>query len=318
MTGLDDPDRELDDFLARRSVLHRRLADRDYHEPSQELDRLVLDKAREAIEVRASGPMYRAPRWALPVALAASVVLALAVVMNFARMPAGDGGYPAGAAASPAAEAPPGFAADKKAMPLAPPGTDMQLAKERNRAFAPEPRTDSADAKAEADRADSPLLASNAPVSAPTREAKPAATQTAAKSRANAVVEMPAEVHEAADASAVANPSAVSAPVASSPAPVASNSPRFARAEAVSEGRVVPAREGALRQAEAAGSAASAPTLSDKAKLPDPQVWMREIEQLRLAGKSADADREIAAFRKAFPTLPVTPAALGRDPRPAK
>jgi hypothetical protein len=281
MTGLDDDNRELDDFLARRSVLHRRLAERDSHEPSQELDRLVLDKAREAIEIQGSSPMYRAPRWALPVALAASVVLALAVVVNFARM-RGDGGgaYPVAASASPAADAAPAFA-KREAAPMAPPPPATELAKQSTQSFGSQLRTDSADADAgatpESDRARDALLASNAPASA---------------------------------AETVTPPSP--------PARAVGNTPRFARAEAPAERRVVPARDIALRESAAAAPSAPAAVLADKALYRDPQLWMRDIEQLRLAGKSADADREVTAFRKAFPSLPVSQAALGRDPRPTK
>jgi hypothetical protein len=284
MTGLDDENRELEDFLARRSVLHRRLANRDRHEPSQELDRLVLDKAREAIDVRGSAPMYRAPRWALPVGLAASIVLALAIVVNFTRMHDGrdGGGYPVAASASPAADAAPGFA-EREVLPMAPSPPPVELAKQSTQAFAPALRTDSADAESP------PLQAAGEPG----RASDAQVTSNAAKPAPNAKRVSP-------------------------PAPTAANSPRFARAEVPAERRVVPARDSALREAGAATSAASAPVLSDKAKHPDPQVWMREIEQLRLAGKSADADREITAFRKAFPSLPVSPTALGRDLRPTK
>jgi hypothetical protein len=162
------------------------------------------------------------------------------------------------------------------------PTPPVELAKQSTRAFAPALRTDSADAESPPlQAAGEPGRASDAPV-----------TSNAAKSAGNAKR-------------------------ASPPAPAA-NSPRFARAEVPAERRVVPARDSALREAGDPTSAPSAPVLSDKAKHPDPQVWMREIEQLRLAGKSADADREITAFRKAFPSLPVSPAALGRDPRPTK
>jgi hypothetical protein len=314
MTGLDDENRELDDFLARRSVLHRRLADRDYHEPSQELDRLVLNKAREAIEVQASTPMYRAPRWALPVGLAASVVLALAVVVNFARMHGGGGGYPAAASASTSADAAPALA-EREALPMSPPPADVALANQSRQSIAAEVRTDSADAdtsRAESDRGQDTRFASNAQASAP------AANVMAAKSRAHTDVQMPAEVHAASDASTVAGASAGNVKPAGPSEPGAGNSPRFARAEAPAERRVLPARDIALREAGAPASAAPAQTLTDKSKQRDPQLWMREIEQLRLAGKSADADREITAFRKTFPTLPVSPAALGRDPRPTK
>jgi len=377
MTGLDDQDRELEDFLARRSVLHRRLADRDYHEPPQELDRLVLDKAREAIEVRPAAPMYRAPRWALPVALAASVVLALAVVMNFARVHGRGDGYPVAASASPTANAAPSFG-EREMPPMAPPAPATELAKQSVQSFETEVRTDSADAAApplqaaneppmdamksdgalgsaagaakpssstsETDRAKDALLARSDSVSAPVtsalRESAPARV-AAAKAPAPTAVQMPPEVHAASEPSGVAGAAAGSAPA--SPPAIANSSARFARAEATSEGRIVPAREVALRQADAdaadvgtvkrerkgsrnaaatdtfaAAAAPPAPILSDKAKRADPRAWLHEIEQLRIAGKSADADRELAEFRKAFPSEPVPQGAIGRDPRPTK
>ena len=368
MTGFDD-DRELDDFLAHRSALHRRLADRDASEPPPELDRLVLNKAREAIDVPAHAPMYRAPRWALPVALAATVVLALAVVMNFARMQH-HAGYPVAASASPAAEAAPALA-DAQSLPTAPPAIapERKLAKQSVDSFSAEPSTDARAApslqaansgpaadSSRGDRARDALLASNAPISPPLataiHETAPAPAATAlSKPHLNGAVQMPAEVKAASDASAAARATVAGNAQPASP-PVASNSARFARAEVATEGRIVPAREIAVTKDEsdsvavtalrregnesAAGSAGAAATTEsypptpsaragqaaaqaiDKAKRVDPQAWMREIEHLRAAGKTTEADRELTEFRKAFPSEVVTKAAAGRDPRPAK
>jgi hypothetical protein len=386
MTGFDD-DRELDDFLAHRSALHRRFADRDGSEPPPELDRLVLNKAREAIDVPAPAPMYRAPRWALPVALAASVVLALAVVMNFARVQH-RAAYPAAASASPAAEAAPALA-DTQSLPTAPTAgaPERELAKQSVRSFAAEPSTDAlagpssraansgalvADARAQspaasgaaadaadaaspghADRARDGLLAANTAISAPLaaapEPAPPPATAALAKPHSSiGAVQMPAEVKAASDASGVTGAARAGSGDSSQPAnaAAANNTARFARAEVATEGRIVPAREIALAKQEADSSAmtaarregsgstamnaatsaatdAYAPAPSaraaiDKAKRADPQAWMREIERLRTAGKTADADRELAEFRKAFPNETVPRAAAGRDPRPAK
>jgi hypothetical protein len=35
-----------------------------------------------------------------------------------------------------------------------------------------------------------------------------------------------------------------------------------------------------------------------------PDAWLREITRLRTAGQTADADRELAAFREAYPSHP--------------
>jgi hypothetical protein len=56
---------------------------------------------------------------------------------------------------------------------------------------------------------------------------------------------------------------------------------------------------------------------SAEAKQANPQVWLREIEALRAAGKTDEAERQLAEFRKAFPNeatqLPAT-----RDSRPVQ
>src|SRR3569833_2246536 len=80
MTG-PEYDAELEAFLNRRSMMHRRLSDIDHAEPSLEIDRLVLNRAREAIETP-DQPLYSPPRWALPIGLAAAILIAFTVVLN--------------------------------------------------------------------------------------------------------------------------------------------------------------------------------------------------------------------------------------------
>ncbi len=275
MTRFDE-DRELDEFLARRSALHRRLAEPDHTEPPPELDRLVLNEAREAINVPANVPVYRAPRWALPVSLAATVVLALAIVVNFGRMqqgarPVASSVSPAVSAASPAADAtavtlPP-------AAPLLPP--DAQQLSKRAESFAAAPTP------ARVQRPGPPLAASaEARVMLRPNEARivaPAKRETAFGTAAVESVE------------AGAQPRARTELTSSSP----------------------------LTTADAAIVTPTAPAAaSEKAKHADPRAWLREIERLRAVGRGADAERELAEFRKAFPSEPVPAAA--RDPRPSR
>jgi hypothetical protein len=78
-------DQEFEDFLERRRSPFRREAD-DGLEPPPELDRIVLRQAREAIESERPMRLFRMPRWAAPVAIAATLVLGLAVVFR-AGMP---------------------------------------------------------------------------------------------------------------------------------------------------------------------------------------------------------------------------------------
>ena len=81
MTGQDD---EFEDFLKRRKPVFR--APDDMFEPPAELDRLVLRQAREAIEAARPMRVFRGPRWAAPVAVAATLVLGVAIVFH-AGMP---------------------------------------------------------------------------------------------------------------------------------------------------------------------------------------------------------------------------------------
>jgi hypothetical protein len=82
MTASDD---EFEDFLKRRKPTFR--APDEMFEPPEELDRVILRQAREAIETPRPLRIFRSPRWAAPVALAATLLLAVTVVFQ-AGMPA--------------------------------------------------------------------------------------------------------------------------------------------------------------------------------------------------------------------------------------
>jgi hypothetical protein len=77
VSGTDD---EFEDFLRRRKPVFR--APDDLFEPPAEIDRIVLRKAREAIEVAPPMRMFQGSRWAAPLALAATLVLALTVMFQ--------------------------------------------------------------------------------------------------------------------------------------------------------------------------------------------------------------------------------------------
>ena len=82
MTGSDD---EFEDFLKRRKAVFERPRD-ELFEPPAELDRVVLRQAREAIRSDEPMKVFAAPRWSVPLALAATLVLAFTVIFQ-AGMP---------------------------------------------------------------------------------------------------------------------------------------------------------------------------------------------------------------------------------------
>ena len=224
MTG-PEYDAELEAFLKRRSMMHRRLSDIDHAEPSLEIDRLVLNRAREAIETPEQ-PLYHTPRWALPIGLAAAILIAFTVVLNLDHH-----GAKVASGASPAAAVAP--------QTPAPAVARAASVSERERI---EQQHVVSDSVAKAQRRDAPSVATPAQRSTPL-----VASTGAAVSRGVLVAP---------------SPPAVAAP----PPP-------------------------------AAAAAGTGPHSS-------PDAWLREINRLRSAGKTADADRELTAFREAYPSHP--------------
>ncbi|HET9863849.1 MAG TPA: hypothetical protein VFP37_10435 [Steroidobacteraceae bacterium] len=78
MTGPDD---EFDDFLSRRKPLFRRGSEEPFG-PPEEIDRIVLRQAREAIESDRPQRVFRGMHWGAPLAIAATLLVTFAVVMH--------------------------------------------------------------------------------------------------------------------------------------------------------------------------------------------------------------------------------------------
>jgi hypothetical protein len=240
-------DPEFEAFLKRRSPMHRRLSDFDHAEPSIELDRLVLGRARAAIEAPAQPPVYRATRWAMPVGLAATILIAFTVLLNIDHKNA------------------------KSAAPLA--------------ATAPVAVGD-AQTQRVAKRVAEPAMAMSSP-------AKPAA--------------------RASDSSAE-----LDAPTSVAPAELAARASVAPGATSIAESASDPAQANASTATDHAVASTSAarpvqaPPPGAAAAHADAESWLREIANLRAAGKSAEADRELVAFRRAYPAH--AGASLARPP----
>ena len=78
MTGQDD---DFDQFLARKRPVFRRPTD-DEVEPPDTVDRLVLRQARDAIKPPRPERMYRGPGWGVPLAVAATLLVCLSLVLH--------------------------------------------------------------------------------------------------------------------------------------------------------------------------------------------------------------------------------------------
>lgn len=140
---------EFETYLRQRSVLPGRLTSSERIEPPKDLDAIVLERARRAIHAPPPMRLYRAPRWALPVALAATLLLSFSIVLNISltmRPPA----QPASTGETARAVAPPPAARQQPASapaPASPPPATMTRAAPEvfNRAPAGESRATGAD-----------------------------------------------------------------------------------------------------------------------------------------------------------------------------
>jgi hypothetical protein len=293
MSG-SEHDAELEAFLKRRSPIHRRLADFDHAEPSIELDRLVLNRAREAIDSPAQPPMFRTARWAMPVGLAATILIAFTIILNI------DQGKP---------RLEKTVAAAKPEQPAAP---AARLTANR----------------VEGAAADTRMLAdSNVTPPSVAARAKPAAAANAepgaARERQDALSEKKTTAPLLADTRSGYIPPSPQQRSADEPQVAASTAADAATAEAESDLSASQVeqrrRDGSSAQpliasgsavsavtdrATATPAAASPPPAAPPAYQASAESWLREINRLRATGKTAEAERELTAFRQAYPSHP--------------
>jgi hypothetical protein len=81
MTGSGRDD-EFEAYLKRRGRIDRRLKSLDRLEPPAELDRIIIGHAREAIHGPIPVGLFRAPRWALPMGMAATILISLSILLD--------------------------------------------------------------------------------------------------------------------------------------------------------------------------------------------------------------------------------------------
>jgi len=287
MTGPDD---EFDDFLTRRKPVFRRTSD-DPLEPPAELDRLILSRAREAISAEPPQRVFRAPRWGMPVALAATLMLAVTVVMHVgSQKPAAA---PTVALRSISREIP-----DPAAAPPSAPA--MESASPASSA------ADAAYALHDESATDGPIVVDlSSPMSDKQEQARhePARRARAAEVYANTAQPAPAAppagfVSEQEAARYAPPPEAGSGSrtlAREVPAPASGVVVNGARAEATSTGEL-------RTDTAAVKAAADAPAYRR-----DSKTWMAEIERLRAAGDVARAEAELEEYKRAHRAYAVSP-----------
>jgi len=327
----------LDEYLKGNSEISRRYREIGSEDVPPELDRRVLDEARAAVASGRSGRSRSWLRWSAPLALAASVVLVVTVVIESGVQ-------------NDASFATQQVAADKARVEqlrqleeskLQEQVAQQQPQQERQVRFTPEPPA---------------TVAPQAPAAPPPAAAASAALAKTETARLNSVA-APEEVrvdakplHDQPGSDVPLPIAAVDSSASQSPAPqIAAEQPEPTLAGAVAPvsarkeaapapaetdsaddlssvtitGNVRARRAGrtAGPRATMSGSAHSSETRpaadedAERADLrADPQKWLEEIRELRRTGKTEEADRAWEQFHKAYPNFPVADDDLARKP----
>jgi hypothetical protein len=276
----------LDEYLKGGSDISQRYRELGREDVPPELDRRVLDEARAAVANVKGGRSWL--RWSAPVALAASLVLVVTVVIESGVQ--NDASFATKVMQEKAAE--PQF------VPEAPAPVVLQVPPP---AAAPEEilaRSVQADkrTKMEAERSDN---AAREEVSA---EAK--------GMRDQALVTSPAAV----DGAPSVQPAASRAEVDSTVAKVPADSEELSEVSSTSNSRARRAGRtaGPRSTIPSALSTETRPAADEDAVESDPAKWLEQIRDLRRASKVDEADRAWLRFREAYPDFPVASDDLAR------
>lgn len=317
----------LDEYLKGGSDIAQRYRELGREDVPPELDRRVLEAARAAVAGDGAKRSRSWLRWSAPLALAASVVLVVTVVIesgvqNDAMLAPQS---PAAERKSDAAEQESAPLAEERASPLA----QGQFVQDAPAAIVPE-------------KVQVPMPAA-APASPPPPSLAKAEAKRASNLTSAAAEEVRADAAAQRDQQSAASVAAAAANVDSREEKLAAQQPappletiaarrQIDRAEPqqeaddtseLSETSVTGSRSrratGRTGPRNTISSSASGAALSgemraaaDEAEHADPEKWLEEIRDLRRAGKAVDADREWKLFREAFPDFRVADDDLAR------
>ncbi len=264
-----------DDIDARREPLFPRNAAAEPLEPPAEIDRIVLARARAALRDTRSGEasqpaFFSLNQWAMPLGLAATVVLALAVIVRIGA----DAGAPA-----------PGIVAE---IDLRHDARDASTAAATPAATADAPMAESIETK---------------PAGASRRARGVNEDRIVAQAALEAVRE--AEISNAASAQLpAAGPAQAPAPAPATLAAPAPPPAAGALADAAEDTRPMASDGAGLAMASNQASALRSEAADIHAT---PELWYRKIVELRNKGQQRAADREWRALKARYPDFTAPP-----------
>lgn len=298
----------------------------DRLEPPPELDRIIIGNARKAIQDSPPVPVYRAPKWALPAALAATLVISCAVVFELGLRTHQTAPAPEPIDMEIVADAP--LITDVPAPTVTPSHTttteaDAHVARPGAAERRAAPRATATARSNAASKANSPAKAVARlrlpaiptdpwpPVAAsnpsPATDASPPQVDEKARTRLARVEVAESRSRADAELSGDAAPSISNA----EPNPSAAAPPRVAYAPA----RPPTTQTPSVVTLEEVIVTGPAPSHRARADHLDPATWVSQIEKLHSAGRTAEAQREIKRFRETYPAYPLPTQAAAADAR---
>jgi len=283
--------------------LDRAYRDAAREEPPGALDERIRAAARRAVSAGPQSPRSLeaararderrrswASRWRVPLSIAATVVIAVALTLRmqheeqapaYREVPEAPR---APAAVSTPAPAPPPVAAQPSAPATPPPAADSAAtaAPQRNSAV-----------QVESQRPE--------PASPPARNERAAEAMQPAPAESARSVPEPAESRQQTAVPAAVPP----------PPPAAAPALRAAPKPGVQAPPAAPAAEGLSRDRALGDRPSRAMREAGAAAIRTPEAWIEHIRSLRTQGREAEAAAELAELRRAYPDFPV-PADLAR------
>lgn len=311
-------DKELEEYLQRGSAVSQHYRALDSEDVPAQIDAAVLERASQALREPLAGRRRAWRRWSVPVALAASTVLAISIVLE------------SGVRHEVALTSAPQAASEQNLRNVAPAPREAEGAAERHEA--PSSKDERAQLEARepasaAELAEDTRRAVRQPVSAPrVPEAPPPVVESAPASEPEAAFAGANHIAEPAPEPKVEGSTDESD--RSAPASTAT----YQSVHAVAQRRAAPPAPASVSAPPEQDTAASAPAdmarqtesglmrdqeMKSKAdETADPEKWLQRIRELRQAGEGEQADREWRAFREAFPKYPVADDDRALPPRP--
>lgn len=311
-------EQQLDEYLKGDSSVSRQYRELPGAEVPAELDRIVLRQAADAVQTRSTGrPAWM--RWTAPLAVAASAVLVLSIVIETG---------PKDETAQVMSDLSVAVSARK---------AEQALESDRIGGATEETAGGEAIVSGQAAPVQAPAMApaprleaqASVPAQAPPLVVQAERQARAVASRAEPKVERPQAMQSAPTARPASAPPAASSPITAGEsvarsADVAAAVLKAAAAEqAARQSSAKVANDGDLEEeyatAVVSGFSPHNVTSTMPATAPpysDPEQWLEDIRQLRKDDKQQEADREWRRFRAAFPDYAVAPDDPAREAKP--